>query len=233
MKEISKQMNIRKFNLISSSEELQDNSEKCQKEINYLSMWYKKYFNILESEFSSTKEFHSTQDLSWNGLMEDISKESYVAILWKLFTSNIRVLGEFISKESFEYFVKFLLKRIHMIQQSSKKDLFLSSRYDVNNATQSLLKRKAFFDLTVPRDCIFTSVLSDVSKNVSSIFSMFKDSEEMNQIKTFFGKFESYVGKDSQIELKNVNAMLQFYPGKFKIKKELDQSLVNIGCVNV
>jgi hypothetical protein len=93
MNEISKQLNIRKFNLITSSEELQDNSEKCKKEIQYLSTWYKEYFNILESEFSSTKELHSTQELSWNGLVEDISKENYVAILWKLFTTNIRVLG--------------------------------------------------------------------------------------------------------------------------------------------
>jgi hypothetical protein len=117
-----------------------------------------------------------------------------------------------------------------MIQNLSKKELFLSSRYDVNSATQLLLKRKAFFDLTVPRDCIFQSVLSGISMNISSIFSMFKESEEMNEIKSFFEKFESYVGKDSQIELKNLEAMLKFYPGKFKIKKELDEFLVSLLC---
>jgi len=94
MNEISKQLNIRKHNLITSSESLQDvSSKECQSEIEYLTKWYQKYFDILENEFSNSVNFYSSESLTWDGLIETVNEENYIAILWKLFTTNIRVLG--------------------------------------------------------------------------------------------------------------------------------------------
>eukprot|EP01080_Neovahlkampfia_damariscottae_P007621 gene7621-11944_t len=208
MNEISKQLNIRKHNLITSSENLQDvSSKECKDEIEYLTNWYHKYFNILEMEFSNTVNLFSSEVLTWNGLIETVTEENYVAILWKLFTTNIRVLGDFISKENFFQFTKFLLKRLTITQHLKSKELYFTSPYDVNITTTFLMKRKAFFDLTIPRDCVFLCLVEDVSKEIMNLVSLFHD--DSKDIKKSTDLFVKFVGKDLQHETNNFNSIIK------------------------
>jgi len=133
-----------------------------------------------------------------------------------LFSNDLN--SDFISKESFNHFSKFLLKRLMITQNLKSKELYFTSPYDVNITTTYLMKRKAFFDLEVPRDCIFNSIIEDISNQILKSISLFKQSKEIDEIKKSTERFINFVGKDIQFETNNFNSIINGFTSKLELK---------------
>lgn len=110
LNQLSQQINIRKYNLITSS----NNNESELVQLNEI---FIKYFNILEEEFY--KNFNQEKTKNWNVIIENITLENYFSVLWNLFSHNFILFTNHIDKKGLRKLIEFLLKKMTFLNKET------------------------------------------------------------------------------------------------------------------